>query len=202
MAKLIEDLKGHADVVLFDTPPLLVFADAALLAGICDGTLLVVRAGFTRMSALARTREQIAQSGARLLGVALNRAAMPRDGYDSYYYYYAEPGDDQGKPQRAGRRRWPFRRARKHIQPAASSTLAPSSLEYIDFSEGIAPTEGERSVADLGSVYETVDLPGLATNSTSNRHAGNGHATPNPADAAGMPLSAASKWRLIYPREK
>jgi non-specific protein-tyrosine kinase len=197
MAKLIDDLKGHADVVLFDTPPLLVFADAALLAGICDGTLLVVRAGFTRTGALARAREQFAQSGARLLGVALNRAMMPRGSYDSYYYYYAEPTNGQGKPRRAGSRRWPFIRAPKHAQPAASS-----ALEYIEFSEGVAPANGDHDVAGLNDAYEMAALPALATNGAGNGNGGNGHATPELADTVGAPQSAASKWRVIYPREK
>jgi hypothetical protein len=197
MAKLIDDLKGHADVVLFDTPPLLVFADAALLAGICDGTLLVVRAGFTRTGALARAREQFAQSGARLLGVALNRVIMPRGSYDSYYYYYAEPTNGQGKPRRAGGRRWPFIHARKHAQPAASS-----ALEYIDFSEGVAPANGDHDAVALNGAYELAALPTLATNGASNEHSENGHATTQLDDAVGAPQSAASKWRVIYPREK
>jgi tyrosine-protein kinase len=200
MAQLIDDLKSHADVVLFDTPPLLVFADAALLAGICDGTLLVVRAGFTRMGALARAREQIAQSGARLLGVALNRAMLPGGSYDSYYYYYAEPGDGAGKPRRP--RRWPFGRARKHTQPLVASTAAPSALEYIEFSEGVAPAEPDRDAAGLNNAYALAAQPEPVTTGASNGHGSNGHGSPELADAAGMPQSAASKWRVIYPRPK
>lgn len=96
MVTLIETLKSHADVVLFDTPPLLLFADASLLAQACDGTLLVVRAKSTRLNTLLQAKERLAQSGARLLGVVLNRVATPRRSQQSYYYYYGDDARRQG----------------------------------------------------------------------------------------------------------
>ncbi|MHB8984305.1 MAG: CpsD/CapB family tyrosine-protein kinase, partial [Eubacteriales bacterium] len=42
MGKLIDDLKEKADVVLLDTSPLTVVADAAVLSKLADGVLIVV----------------------------------------------------------------------------------------------------------------------------------------------------------------
>jgi len=86
MAQLIEALKAHADLVFFDSPPVLAVADATILASVCDGTLLVVHTDTTRIGTIVRSKEQIAQAGGRLMGTVLNRVSSSRDGY--YYYYY------------------------------------------------------------------------------------------------------------------
>lgn len=88
-AQLIEDLQEQADVVIFDSPPLLAVADTALLARHCDAAVLVVLADATHGRALHRAKEQIDQSGVRLLGVVLNRVSPTAGGYyHSYYYHY------------------------------------------------------------------------------------------------------------------
>lgn len=93
MVELIDNLKAEAEVVIFDTPPLLTVIDAALLARVCDATLLVVQAGKTRANALMQAKAQLIQSGTRLLGVMLNRA-----GETSKYRYsrlYPRMGSQQ-----------------------------------------------------------------------------------------------------------
>lgn len=123
MAALIEALKAECDIVLFDTPPLLVFADAALLARACDGVVLTVRAHTTRLGALRHTCEQLNQAGARLLGVVLNGVPTPRGKQQSYYYYYS---DDQ---LRLRRRFGLFRRAKAHSrQQRSGSEVLPKSI--------------------------------------------------------------------------
>lgn len=80
MADLIEELKGEADVIMFDSSPMLAVADAALLARRCDAALVVARSGSTRVEMLRRVKEQLTQSGTRLLGVVLNRTtSSPMD---------------------------------------------------------------------------------------------------------------------------
>lgn len=88
MSEMIAELQTHADMVLFDSPPLLAVTDATLLARACDAALLVVQASATRASALRRAREQLLQSGTRVLGVILNRVTATHGGYDDYYQYY------------------------------------------------------------------------------------------------------------------
>lgn len=90
MAALVQSLSQHADVVIFDSPPLLAVADATLLARMCDAMLLVVLADATRADLLKRASEHILQSGINLLGVVLNRVAGSRDSYYHYYYYSSD----------------------------------------------------------------------------------------------------------------
>jgi non-specific protein-tyrosine kinase len=85
MIELIEELRGHADLVILDTPPAMVVADPILIARLADAVLLLVRANMTRVGVLRQTTEIIKRSGARLLGTVLNRVQSHGDG--SYYYY-------------------------------------------------------------------------------------------------------------------
>ncbi len=88
MASLIERLKDHADVVLFDSPALLAVVDPITLARLCDATILVVRSGRLRGNALVSAIDQLAQFQIAPLGVVLNahkgepghfyRASAPR----------------------------------------------------------------------------------------------------------------------------
>jgi non-specific protein-tyrosine kinase len=85
---LVSWLKQQADVVIFDSPPVLAVTDASLLATQVDGTLLVLDAQKTRRPAAVRAVERLTGVGGNVLGVVLNRMASSSDGY--YYYYYRD----------------------------------------------------------------------------------------------------------------
>lgn len=95
MAQLVEALKAQADMVVFDSPPVLAVADATLLARICDATLLVVLAESTRGEAISRAKNQIDQAGSNLLGVVLNRVSSSSSGYYYYQKYYQKYTSDE-----------------------------------------------------------------------------------------------------------
>jgi len=98
MYDLVEELKEHADLVIFDSPPLLPVVDAMVLAHICDAALLVVMAGATRPDALRRARDQLAQSGTYTLGVVLNRISTSNTDYYQQYNYSATMSRERGDP--------------------------------------------------------------------------------------------------------
>ncbi len=79
-------LRGIADVVLVDSPPVLPVTDAAVLAGGADAVLIVARAGVTTADQLGRTVELLRQVGAPVAGTVLN--GVPA-GSGSYAYSYA-----------------------------------------------------------------------------------------------------------------
>lgn len=82
------------DVVLFDTPPTLVVADAAVLAATLKAPiLLILRAGKTRRNAAFRAKEQLETVGIEIAGTAMNYVDPSDQGYgygETYYYYYAD----------------------------------------------------------------------------------------------------------------
>jgi capsular exopolysaccharide synthesis family protein len=85
MLNLINELKELVDIVLFDSPPTLVVADAAILGSRMDGTILVNDSGNTRTNEARRAVEELNRARANVLGVVLNR--VPLTGRGSYYYY-------------------------------------------------------------------------------------------------------------------
>jgi non-specific protein-tyrosine kinase len=103
MEELLRKLEESVDIVILDTPPTLVVADANVLAARADGVLLVVNTGRTRRTAVQRAAEGLRQVGANLLGGVLNMvdtgAGRSSYYYDSYYYsrYY---GDHRGDGRR------------------------------------------------------------------------------------------------------
>jgi capsular exopolysaccharide synthesis family protein len=90
MNEIISLLTTQADIVIFDSPPLLSVADAVTLAARLDGVVLVVDAGRTRSGLLARAADLLNQAQARVWGVVLNRVKS-RSGEGYYYYYGSSP---------------------------------------------------------------------------------------------------------------
>jgi len=95
MAQLIEELQSFADVILFDTPPVLNCADAMVLASRTDGVVLVIDSRSTRREAATRALEMLRNVDARILGGILNKV---RGTSSEYYYYYSSDGEDANKP--------------------------------------------------------------------------------------------------------
>lgn len=84
MRRALQEARGHADVVLIDTPPVLAAGDAAHLLPQVDAVLLVARAGKTTTRLAERTSELLRRMDAPVVGVALNAvkdAAIPRGYY-------------------------------------------------------------------------------------------------------------------------
>jgi Mrp family chromosome partitioning ATPase len=96
MQELLTAWRLEYDHIVIDTPPVLPFADAMVLAARADGVILVARSGMSRAAALLRAREVLARSGARLLGVVLN-AVKSR----ASFYGYGYPAET-GKPSETG----------------------------------------------------------------------------------------------------
>ncbi len=102
MVQLIDELKNEADILVFDTPPVLTVTDAAVLAPKTDGTLFVVHVGKTRRDTLTRAAELIKKTNAHTLGVVLNRIKPSHGSYYYYQYYntYTRDGKKRGKKRR------------------------------------------------------------------------------------------------------
>ncbi len=107
---IIEELKSHVDLTLFDSPPVLVVADAAILGPKVDGVVLVNDTGHTRSAEARRAAEELRRARANLLGVVLNRLTIGSGGYNYYYYYYHYYYSEDGSEKKP-RNRWnPFDR--------------------------------------------------------------------------------------------
>ncbi len=104
MRELLASLAADADIVVLDSPPVLILADAVVLSALADGVLMVVEAGRTRRQAAAKAAETLRNVKARLVGALINRApTRGADAYYYYYYYYKDYGyDEKRKRKRSG----------------------------------------------------------------------------------------------------
>lgn len=86
--ELLDALAEKFRFVIVDTPPLGSVSDGTLIGSMCDGAILVVRAGETSKSMIRQSINEIEQSGCKLLGTVLNRADVSgRYGRNSKYGY-------------------------------------------------------------------------------------------------------------------
>jgi capsular exopolysaccharide synthesis family protein len=88
---VLDALAPRFDLVVVDSPPVNLLADAALLASAADAVVLVVRAGRTRMEALRYAMEQLTAARAPVVGTLLNDIDPRQDGaYDGSHRYFEE----------------------------------------------------------------------------------------------------------------
>lgn len=87
MARLHEELRKRADLIVYDSSPLLATADAQLLAAETDGVLFVVEMGQTRKNALRASGDLLHQARARVLGVVFNKVQSSPGAHYGYGYY-------------------------------------------------------------------------------------------------------------------
>jgi len=75
MSEIIEQLTGMADLVMFDTPPVIAVTDAAVLASRVDGVLLVISAGSTRREYVQQAKALLEKVNARVVGAVLTNVS-------------------------------------------------------------------------------------------------------------------------------
>jgi capsular exopolysaccharide synthesis family protein len=87
---LLAGLAGVADLVVLDSPPLLL-PDASVLLTKVDGVLLVFKPGMVTRGTVQMMKEHLERSGARLLGIVLNQTERVQL-YADYKRKPASPG--------------------------------------------------------------------------------------------------------------
>jgi capsular exopolysaccharide synthesis family protein len=92
MKHIIEILRENADFVIFDTPPVMVVADARLIGRLVEKTLFVVRWNKTPAKVVKAALKILRSGGTEIAGVVLQNVDLKRYGQlgygDSGYYYH------------------------------------------------------------------------------------------------------------------
>ena len=86
MTDLIAEAREIYDMVLIDSPPLITFTDASLLAAMVDGVLLVMKSGSTKIEVAQEAKSILDKSNANIIGAVLNRIKIKIN--SCYYDYY------------------------------------------------------------------------------------------------------------------
>lgn len=97
MDTLLAALKGAADYLVLDSPPVIAVTDACVLARKADGVLLVLDADQVRPEMAQKAKELLVNAQGTIIGVILNRAEIESE--HSYYYYYYGHGE-KGKMEK------------------------------------------------------------------------------------------------------
>lgn len=88
LRSMIDSWRSEYDIILIDSPPILVVGDARILAQIADYSVIVARWGKTSWRALTHAVRLLADGGARIAGVTVSRVNLKQFAT----YDYADAG--------------------------------------------------------------------------------------------------------------
>ena len=127
--KFLKLLEAKFDVVIVDTPPLSVGADAALLAADSDETIMVVDTKRSSVKAITNALNALQLVKAPLAGAIVNRVRDSAN--ESYAYGYTDVPKDK-------RRRFSLRREQRtsQVEDAASPEALPRETLSVQRDEG------------------------------------------------------------------
>ncbi len=98
MQDLMNELHSSFDLVIYDSTPIVGFADANLLAANTNGVMLVAGLGKLKRTAFAQALEEIQVSGTPILGLVANRSKeltpISQSNYQQYYKVSAQRVDE------------------------------------------------------------------------------------------------------------
>ena len=82
--EVLEELSVQYDHVVIDSPPVMTFADARILAAVCSVTILVLRATTSTRKGALQSKHALEAVGGHLLGVVVNDVPRSRDASAEY----------------------------------------------------------------------------------------------------------------------
>ncbi|MHC1770755.1 MAG: CpsD/CapB family tyrosine-protein kinase [Flexilinea sp.] len=94
MADIVKELKTKYDYVIFDTPPVSVLTDAAILCRYIDGVILVIRQKSASIDQVLLAKKNLQSVNANIIGAILNdfdilKAPQKNIYHRNYYYKYS-----------------------------------------------------------------------------------------------------------------
>lgn len=88
--RLVERLRASFQYVIFDTPPVGTFIDAAEVGQLSDGALFVVRENFAKRTEVTAAFDQLRRAEVHVIGAVMNYCETETSEY--YYSYYTKDG--------------------------------------------------------------------------------------------------------------
>ena len=83
----IINLRKTYDYVIIDTPPISVVTDAAIVGGMVDGALLVVRSDYAPVEIVQLAKKKLEDVNVKIFGIILSRFNAKKANKPSGYYY-------------------------------------------------------------------------------------------------------------------
>ena len=101
MARMLEGLRSLYEYIILDLPPVGEVSDAMVASKLVDGAILVARQNYCNRNAFKDTVAQLEFINTKILGVVINCAVIPGNGYgynydrksiEAMFEYYYYPG--------------------------------------------------------------------------------------------------------------
>jgi len=90
MRLLFKGLASRFDRIVVDSSALLACSDAALLANIVDGVILVAKSGSTHLQEINEAKENISAAKGNIIGVVINDIDIEKSDRHYYHYHYGD----------------------------------------------------------------------------------------------------------------
>ena len=160
MDEILSELKTLAEVVILDSAPVLVFADAIVLSRRIDGVIVVIQAGKTKRSAITQAFFDLQNANAHLLGSIFNQSPQSDTFSVNKAYMQERPQLPSARTLKRKENTGGFRDLREAASPLSGSMelhkavedTNPSpdqaSLEEIEFEDNQASI-AEAEIADF-----------------------------------------------------
>ena len=87
MGNIIRELEGQFDYLIFDTPPVSVVTDAAVLSQYTDGAILVVRQNYVTTEAALQAKKNLENVGTSIIGSVMNDFRAQKSNKSSSYHH-------------------------------------------------------------------------------------------------------------------
>jgi capsular exopolysaccharide synthesis family protein len=98
LEQVLARCRQEFDYVLIDSCPVFAADDVTTLAPKVDGTLLVLRRGFSRLGVINGALELLIRRQAKVVGLVFNRVNRSAHSYSSYKYTGSEPPAESPEP--------------------------------------------------------------------------------------------------------
>lgn len=96
---IINHMRGLYDIIIMDTPPVLLVSDAVSLQRLVDGILLVIKYGYTTKEALRESKKVFEVAGIRPTACIFNSVPNVKK-RNMYYGYYGYMEDETKKNEK------------------------------------------------------------------------------------------------------
>ena len=105
--EMVALLRAHEeyDHIIYDSPPVLSVVDPLLIGRHTDGTILVIKSGFTTREAGRLGKEKLESGRLNVLGIVLNAVQTENVPYQYRYYRYGYARDNKDEADRVERER-------------------------------------------------------------------------------------------------
>ena len=164
---LIEEIRPEFDHILIDCPPVLPVVDALEIARVCDGVVLNVFAGKSRLARVERALEMIMQATrSPVIGFVLTGTRAMEDSYRGDYYTALKPMLTANSSGRRGKElsvatssksRNVSSRAEQHAPPTEIIIQDPLLNEEVSGARASAASESTTCATPIDDVTFTVD---------------------------------------------